>query len=204
MRERLRQRDPTAVDPLFVGLLNPNSQGGVIMNSAPLAGYADVVADVLLDYLAANVYAGSGAHGVFMKTWGAGLAYSNGIRARPANGRLSYYAERTPELPQTLRFVVDELRRAGKPDPALVEYAIAEASSETRAAAPFEAGARHGGRPRRRRHARRGRALSPQRARPAPDAGSARRIAAADAARLRDGAARRATKSSQCLTASTS
>ena len=45
VRERLRQRDPTAVDPLFVGLLNPNSQGGVIMNSAPLAGYADVAAD---------------------------------------------------------------------------------------------------------------------------------------------------------------
>ena len=36
-RERLRQPDPTAVDPLFVGLLNPNSQGGVIMNSARMA-----------------------------------------------------------------------------------------------------------------------------------------------------------------------
>ena len=139
VRERLRQRDPTAADPLFVGLLNPNAQGGVIMNSAPLAGYADVAADKLLDYLAANVYSGSGAHGVFMKTWGAGLAYSNGIRARPATGRLNYYAERTPELPQTVRFVVDELRRAGTPAPALVEYAIAEAFSETRAAAPFEA-----------------------------------------------------------------
>lgn len=138
VRERLRQRDATATHPLFVGLLNPNSQGGVFMNSAPLVGYADTSTDKLLDYLAANLYGGRGAHGIFMKTWGAGLAYSNGIGARPASGRLSYYAERTPELPQTLRFVIGELQRVAKPDAALVEYAVAESFTATRAAAPFE------------------------------------------------------------------
>ena len=109
------------------------------MNSAPLAGYADTSAGKLLDYLASNLYAGGGAHGVFMKTWSAGLAYSNGIRERAASGRLNYYAERTPELPQTLRFVIGELRRAGTPGPALVEYAIAESFTDTRAAATYEA-----------------------------------------------------------------
>ena len=42
-----------------------------------------------------------------MKTWAAGLAYSNGIRVL-LDGRMHYYAERTPELPQTLKFVIDE------------------------------------------------------------------------------------------------
>ena len=138
IRERLRQRDPEAAQPVFVGLVNPNSQSGVFLHSAPLASYADVDAKRLTDFLATNLYGGRGAHGIFMKTWAAGLAYSNGIRARPATGRLSYYAERTPELPQTLRFVIDELKKAGTPDPALVEYAIAEAFGETRAAAPYE------------------------------------------------------------------
>ena len=51
----------------------------------------------------------------------------------------SGYAERTPELPQTLRFVVDELKSAPKPEAALVEYAIAESFAATRAASPYEA-----------------------------------------------------------------
>ncbi len=142
VRERLRQREPAAINPVYVGLLNPNSQSGVFLNSAPLAGYSETDGNKLLAYLSTNIYGGRGAHGIFMKTWAAGLAYSNGIRVRPATGRLNYYAERTPELPQTLRFVVEELQKAGRNgrlDPALVEYAIAEAFSETRAAARFEA-----------------------------------------------------------------
>jgi hypothetical protein len=138
VRERLRARDPRATDPVFVGLANPNSQSGVFLNSAPLTAYADADRKRLIDFLATNLYGGRGAHGIFMKTWAAGLAYSNGIRARPATGRLSYYAERTPELPQTLRFVIGELKKATTPGPALVEYAIAEAFTETRAAAPYE------------------------------------------------------------------
>jgi hypothetical protein len=72
-----------------------------------------------------------------MKTWGAGLAYSNGLSVRLGTGRLSYYAERTPELPQTLRFVIDELKRA-QPDPDLVEYAVAQAFLGTRSASSYE------------------------------------------------------------------
>ncbi len=135
--DRLRGRDPSAVHPVFVGLLNANSQGGVFLNSAPGASYFDTARDKLLDYLASNLYAGHGAHGVFMKTWAAGLAYSNGIRVHLLDGRLNYYAERTPELPQTLKFVIDELKKA-QPDPSLTDYAIAGAFDGSRAASSYE------------------------------------------------------------------
>jgi Zn-dependent M16 (insulinase) family peptidase len=134
---RLLQREPQAAKPLFAGLLNANSQGGVFLHSALATSYQDASREKLLDYLASNVYAGHGAHGIFMKTWAAGLAYSNGIRVSLPTGRLSYYAERTPELPQTLKFVINELTRA-KFDPALTDYAIAGAFEGTRAASPYE------------------------------------------------------------------
>ena len=134
VRERLKANDR----PVFVGLVNPNTQGGVFLNSAPMATYTDADnRDALLDYLASRLYGGAGAHAIFIKTWGAGLAYSNGIGGSPASGRLSYYAERTPELPQTLRFVIDELKKA-KPDPGLTEYAIAIAFAQFRSASSYE------------------------------------------------------------------
>jgi Zn-dependent M16 (insulinase) family peptidase len=138
VRRRLLERDPGAGTPLFVGLLNPNSQGGVFLNSAPLTGYEDTDRENLLDYLSANLYGGGGGHSIFMKTWSAGLAYSNGIGARLTEGRIGYYAERTPELPQTLQFVIRELQRAA-PDDSLVEYAIAQSFGGTRSASPYEA-----------------------------------------------------------------
>ena len=135
--QRLAEREDNAAHPVFVGLVNANSQGGVFLNSAPLAVYHDAGRDKVLDYLATNLYAGHGAHSIFMKTLGAGLAYSNGIRVRPADGRLNYYAERTPELPQTLRFVIDELKKAA-PDASLAEYAIAGAFGGTRSELDYE------------------------------------------------------------------
>jgi Zn-dependent M16 (insulinase) family peptidase len=137
IEQRLHAHDRQGGVPLFVGLLNPNSQGGVFVNSAPGAGYQDTSPDSLLDFLASLLYAGHGAHGIFMKTWSAGLAYSNGIRVRPLEARVNYYAERTPLLPQTLEFVIDELKNA-HPDPALVDYAIAGAFDGTRSALSFE------------------------------------------------------------------
>jgi Zn-dependent M16 (insulinase) family peptidase len=137
VEERLRGRDPQATHPVFEGLVNVNSQGGVLLNSAPAASLKDSSPDSLLDLLAANLYAGHGAHGMFMKTWAAGLAYSNGIRVRASDGRLNYYAERTPMLPQTLQFVIGELKKV-KPDASLVDYAIAGAFDGTRSASSYE------------------------------------------------------------------
>ncbi len=136
MRERAGDKDKST--PVFVGLVNPNTQGGVFLNSAPMATYADADnREALLDFLASRLYGGGGAHGIFIKTWGAGLAYSNGLGGSPSLGRVSYYAERTPELPQTLRFVIEELKKA-KPDPGLVEYAVAVAFSQFRSASGYE------------------------------------------------------------------
>jgi len=98
--ERLRARAGGADPVIFVGLVNPNTQGGVFLNSARLASYQDRERDMLLDFLSAQLYSGGGAHSMFMKTWAAGLAYSNGLRNSPASGLLTYYAERVPELPR--------------------------------------------------------------------------------------------------------
>ena len=135
--DRLKGREPAADHPVFVALLNANSQGGVFLNSAPLVNYHDTERDKLLDYLSANLYGGGGAHSIFSKTIAAGLAYSNGIGVGLASGRLQYYAERTPELPQTLQFVISELKKA-QPDASLTEYAIAGAFRGTRSAASYE------------------------------------------------------------------
>jgi Zn-dependent M16 (insulinase) family peptidase len=136
--ERLRERSGKNETPVFVGLMNPNTQGGVFLNSAPGASYDDGdKRELLLDYLSALLYSGAGAHSIFIKTWGAGLAYSNGLGASPGLGRIDYYAERTPELPQTLRFVIGELKKA-KRDPGLAEYAIAMAFSDFRSASQYE------------------------------------------------------------------
>ncbi|MBV9927114.1 MAG: hypothetical protein JOZ96_19000 [Acidobacteria bacterium] len=139
IESRVREHAAGKGAPVFVGLVNPNTQGGVFLNSAPAATYADADnKEALLEFLASRLYGGGGAHGIFIKTWGAGLAYSNGLGGSPGQGRISYYAERTPELPQTLRFVIEELKKA-KPDPGLVEYAIAVAFSQFRSASGYEA-----------------------------------------------------------------
>jgi hypothetical protein len=134
---RLSARDPKAKSPTFVGLVAPSTSSGVFLNVAPTVHYSDTADSQVLDYLASNLYTGHGAHSIFMKTWAAGLAYSNGLRPRVAEGVLNYYAERCPLLPQTLRFVIDELKKA-KSDPNIARYAVATAF-DSRVANGFEA-----------------------------------------------------------------
>jgi hypothetical protein len=133
---RLRERAPETGQVVFVGLVNPNTQGGVFVHSAPSATYRDTGEEDVLRFLATKLYAGGGAHSMFIRTWGAGLAYSNGFGSSPRSGRSRYYAERCPALPQTLRFVISELK-AARPDPALAEYAVAQVF-ESRGAASYE------------------------------------------------------------------
>ena len=135
---RLRARGANEEDshPLHIGVVNASTSTGVIVHTAPCGRYADLGRDQLLDFLATRLYGGGGAHSLFMKTWSAGLAYSNGLRDRPAEGRLAYYAERCPDLAQTIRFVIAELSTAD-PDPSLAEYAVAQTFSESRAGAHY-------------------------------------------------------------------
>ncbi|HEV8659638.1 MAG TPA: hypothetical protein VGS96_13575, partial [Thermoanaerobaculia bacterium] len=118
--------------------LAPNMKGGVIITSVPSVHFSDANdREKQLDYLASRLHAGYGAHGIFLKTIGAGLAYSNGLRATVASGRIGYYAERTPELPQTVHFVVNELKSAPR-NPKLADYAVAQVFGEFRSAATYE------------------------------------------------------------------
>jgi len=136
---RLLGRDPSAKSPVYVGLLAPNMKGGVIITSVPGVHFSDAADQgKQLDYLAGRLHAGYGAHGIFLKTLAAGLAYSNGLRASVQSGRTGYYAERTPEIPQTVKFVTETLKSAER-DPGLAEYAVAQVFGESRASATYEA-----------------------------------------------------------------
>lgn len=135
---RLRDRgaDPS---PLHVGLYAPNKQGGVILTLVPSAHFSDAGdTDKLLDYLSSRLFGGGGSHGAFAKTIGAGLAYSNGIRGSVAGGWVGYYAERTPELPQTVRFVVG-IVKDGALDKTHGEYVVAAAFAGSRSSQTYEA-----------------------------------------------------------------
>ena len=135
---RLLSREPSATTPVYVGLIAPNMKNGVIITSVPGAHFADFGnREKQLDYLASRLHAGYGAHGIFLKTLANGLAYSNGLRASVQSGRMGYYAERTPEIPQTVKFVVDTLKNADR-DPSLADYTIAQVFGESRAAATYE------------------------------------------------------------------
>lgn len=138
---RLNQRQADAVAPHFVGLYNPNMQGGVILTFVPFVDYDQTGREQLLRYLSSKLFAGSGPHAVFAKTIGAGLAYSNGVSSSVHDGYASYYAERVPEIPQTLHFAIDVVKKTPR-EPHLVEYAIAQAFRESYAAGAYEVRAR--------------------------------------------------------------
>jgi Zn-dependent M16 (insulinase) family peptidase len=134
---RVMQREGLTHEPLYVGLLAPNMQGGVHLHSVPGVSIRDLDEDSALKFLAFRLFSGGGPHGIFMKTWAAGLAYSNGLRSSAFEGRLHYYAERTTELPKTMQFVVDELKASPR-EKSLSEYALAQVFAGTRAGGSFE------------------------------------------------------------------
>jgi Zn-dependent M16 (insulinase) family peptidase len=135
--QRLEQRTPGMGRPVYVGLINDNTRSGVHINTAPCASFTNHDRNGLLDFLAARLYGGGGAHSMFMKTWSAGLAYSNGLRSNESTGRIIYYAERCPDLAQTMQFVVDQLKNAPY-DTSLAQYAIAQAFGSYRSGSEYE------------------------------------------------------------------
>lgn len=135
--ERLRTRHPEIDKPLYVGLVNEDTRNGTLIFSAKHAGIYDTSTTNVLDCLSGKLYGGYGPHGLFMKTWAAGLAYSNGFRYNESTGRVRYYAERCPDVSETMRFVVNCLRNA-KPDSSLTDYAIAQVFRNSRAPSRYE------------------------------------------------------------------
>jgi len=134
---RLASREPGMDDPLFVGLVHEGTQNGVLMFTAKVADEYDTTEDKVLECLAGKLYGGGGPHGIFMNTWAAGLAYSNGYGYSQGNGRVSYYAERCPDVAETMRFVVSHLKDAEE-DPELVDYAVAQVFGFSRAPSRYE------------------------------------------------------------------
>ncbi len=134
--ERLRDRRPEAGNVVHLGLVNPNKSTGVIISSAPVIDLGRNDPAELLDFVSARTFGGGAGHSLFMKTWAAGLAYSNGIGGRERSGRVMYYAERCPDLAQTVRFVVRELRNTPVAEE-FGEYALAQVFSVSRAAMSF-------------------------------------------------------------------
>ncbi|SDD42246.1 Zn-dependent peptidase, M16 (insulinase) family [Mucilaginibacter pineti] len=135
--ERVKGRLHTTETPVFVGLINPDSHTGVFINSAPLSNYSDLSRESLLKFLAAELYGGAGKQSVYTKTTGAGLSYSTGVSASAGSGRFRYYAERTPELPQTLRFVIDEIKKSPV-DSSMTDYVVSLAVGRFRSADDYE------------------------------------------------------------------
>jgi len=134
---RAAERTSDSTRPLFVGLVNENTRAGIHYNTSSLASFEDSDPEKLLSFLSARLYGGGGAHSMFMKTWSAGLAYSNGLRSNEVTGRLLYYAERCPELAQTMQFVTDQLKAAPY-DTSLADYAVSQAFAVNRAGNSYE------------------------------------------------------------------
>ena len=125
----------------FAGLLHPDTHNGTVIFSARVAAPWSTEREDLLRCLAGKYYGGGGSHGFFMRTWAAGLAYSNGYRYREGQGRVSYYAERCPDVGTTLEFVSRTLKEDAGPSH-LLDYAVAQVFGPSRAADPYEDRAR--------------------------------------------------------------
>ena len=122
--DRARARGEVVHDARLVALVNPSTANGAVVDSAPGAGFDEAREPALVDFLAANVFSGSGTHSFYKRIWGAALAYSGYVAVHPRTARVSLYSDRCADLPQLLRFVDGEVRGATA-DPRFVDYAVA-------------------------------------------------------------------------------
>ncbi|NQT34416.1 hypothetical protein HQ587_04430, partial [bacterium] len=135
--DRLKSRVKGDLNPTCVGLINENTRNGVLHLSARQTTPYDSSREAILNGLAGHIMSGTAAHGLFMKTWASGLAYSNGYRFRDFTGQVRYYAERCPDIAETMRFVVGEVKK-GVDSPLLTEYVVSQCFSYNRAPDRYE------------------------------------------------------------------
>jgi Zn-dependent M16 (insulinase) family peptidase len=138
--ERARLRGARVADPGWVALVNPSTANAAFVASAALFPY-DAPEDAAIDlFLATNVPSGLGAHSLYKRIWGAGLAYSGYSWSSARYGRYKIYSDRCADLASLLRFV-DAGVHAMPAGPGIIEYAAARAF-QSRAADTYEARAR--------------------------------------------------------------
>jgi Zn-dependent M16 (insulinase) family peptidase len=135
--QRMASREDIERLPHYAGLVNESTRNGILVFRSRNAEPWEANEDKVLDSLAGKLYGGGGAHGLFMKTWAAGLAYSNGYAYIDSTGQARYYAERCPDVAKTMRFVVGVLNEA-EVDERLLEYSVAQAFGQSRAAGRYE------------------------------------------------------------------
>ncbi len=135
--DRYQERSGLETTPTYAGLVNENTRNGTLLFSARIAGPWQADRESALGALTGRLFGGAGGHGFFMRTWAAGLAYSNGFGYRENTGLTSYYAERCPDVAETMRFVVGVLEET-ELDASLEEYSIAGMFGRSRAAAGYE------------------------------------------------------------------
>lgn len=125
--------------PVHVGLVNNGAKSGVLVLSARGPSYQNTGSESAYRHLAAEVFSGAAPHTFFLKTWHAGLAYSNGVSASPQHGRVLYYAERSPDLEATMRFVAGLAKNTRLDDRFFVDFALANSFSDYRGGDSFSA-----------------------------------------------------------------
>jgi Zn-dependent M16 (insulinase) family peptidase len=137
LQARLEQRYGKITRPVHVGFVRPGSTTAVHVVFAPGPAYSARTREAALDALAVGVFAGYGPHTFYKKTWSAGLAYGNGIAARPNQGRIVYYADRCPDPVRVMKFVGGVAAEQRLDDPSLLEYALSSLFRDIRSADDF-------------------------------------------------------------------
>ncbi|HEY2941637.1 MAG TPA: hypothetical protein VGN09_04310 [Vicinamibacteria bacterium] len=137
VQARLEQRYGKITRPVHVGFVRPEATTAVHVVFAPGPDYSARTREAALDALAVGVFEGYGAHTFYKKTWSAGLAYSNGIAARPEEGRIVYYADRCPDPVRVMKFVAGIAAERRLDDPSLLEYALSSRFRDIRSADDF-------------------------------------------------------------------
>jgi hypothetical protein len=133
--DRARARGVKGESP-FVALVDPNTGSGSLVHNAPGIGLDETRPEALVDFLSVNVFGGGGTQSFYKRIWGQALAYSGYVYSSPREARKELYSDRCADLPQLLRFVDGEVRRAPV-DPRFIDYAIVPAFG-SRVADTFE------------------------------------------------------------------
>jgi Zn-dependent M16 (insulinase) family peptidase len=124
--------------PVYVGFVVPDASHGNAVFLSDFPGYSQLDHDSLVQVLSSNLLTGSGPQTLYMKTWEAGLAYSNGVRSDPDSRLLQYYAERSPDLPTLVEFVNAIARKIdGLEEDSLVDYTLSRTFSFSRKTLPI-------------------------------------------------------------------
>jgi Zn-dependent M16 (insulinase) family peptidase len=118
--------------PSFLGFVTDSISGNAVF-LADFPGYSQLDQKSLEQVLASNLLSGAGPSSLYMKTWDAGLAYSNGVIGDPDTEILTYYADRSPNLSALIQFVVKNAKDIeALRDDALLDYVLSQTFSFSR------------------------------------------------------------------------